>query len=59
MSLDIAQLDVFRVNSLGHEIKIGRLAQANRQVYFQYDEDYLKRGHSLSPFRLKFSQVGE
>lgn len=56
MSLDIAQLDVFRVNSLGHEVKVGRLAQANRQVYFQYDEDYLKQGHCLSPFRLKFSQ---
>ena len=55
MTLAIAQLDVYRVNSLGQELKVGRLAQANRQVYFQYDDDYVSQGHSLSPFRLKFS----
>ncbi|MBP8020315.1 MAG: type II toxin-antitoxin system HipA family toxin [Agitococcus sp.] len=54
MTLDIAQLEVFRVNSVGQECKVGRLAQANQHVYFQYDQHYLQHGHSLSPFRLKF-----
>lgn len=47
-------LDVFRVNSVGQELKVGRLAQ-DKQVYFQYDADYLTQGHSLSPFRLPFT----
>lgn len=52
--MNTAVLDVFRVDSQGQEHKVGQLAE-NKQVYFQYDADYLATGRSLSPFRLAFN----
>ncbi|MDD3325435.1 MAG: type II toxin-antitoxin system HipA family toxin [Sulfurospirillaceae bacterium] len=34
------------------KLKVGRLALKNRQIYFEYDGDFLKTGIELSPYRL-------
>jgi serine/threonine-protein kinase HipA len=52
--MSVRRLEVFRVDSQGLEQRVGVLAQ-DREVYFQYDADYLSHGHSLSPFRLPFT----
>jgi len=37
------------------EIPVGKLILDNRLVYFKYDDDFIKLGMNLSPFRLKFN----
>ncbi len=51
----INKLDVYRCLSNGNEVLVGQMAQNELGVYFQYDDDYLKKYHSLSPFTLDFS----
>lgn len=34
------------------EIKVGRLAAANRLLYFEYDPSFINRGIEISPFKL-------
>lgn len=49
----IQQLQVTRKLSTGEEIVVGVLAQNARDVFFQYDVDYIANYHNLSPFNLK------
>ena len=51
----IQKLAVYRRLNNGKEVLIGELAQNQQAVYFQYDSDYLASYHSLSPFKLPFS----
>lgn len=44
-------LDVF-CNLRGRRYSIGRLAEQNRTIFFEYDKDFLTSGIALSPFRL-------
>lgn len=37
------------------EIPVGKLILYNRLVHFKYDDDFIKLGLNLSPFRLKFN----
>lgn len=50
----VRKLQVFRRLGDGGKVAVGTLAQNARAVYFQYDADYLRRYHTLSPFRLPF-----
>ncbi len=34
------------------KLKVGRLALENRKIYFEYDNDFLKSGIELSPYKL-------
>lgn len=49
----IQQLQVTRKLSTGKEVVVGVLAQNTRDVFFQYDADYIANYHNLSPFNLK------
>ena len=51
----IQKLAVYRRLNNGKEVLVGELAQNQQAVYFQYDADYLANYHSLSPFKLPFS----
>lgn len=51
----INKLNVQRCLSTGEIINVGQLAQNKSSVYFQYDEKYLANSHSLSPFKLSFT----
>ena len=53
----INKLDVYRRLSNGNEVLVGQMAQNKQGVFFQYDDDYLKKYHSLSPFTLDFSNM--
>ena len=53
-SLPVNELNVYRRLSDGRQVIAGRLAQNSAGVFYQYDEDYLTRYHSLSPFNLPF-----
>jgi serine/threonine-protein kinase HipA len=53
-SLSVSELNVYRRLSDGRQVLAGRLAQNSAGVFYQYDEDYLSRYHSLSPFNLPF-----
>ncbi|MGE0738245.1 type II toxin-antitoxin system HipA family toxin [Sulfurimonas sp.] len=37
------------------KLKVGRLALKDRQIYFEYDGDFLKTGIELSPYKLPLS----
>lgn len=37
------------------KIKVGRLAYENRQIYFEYEKDFLQTNIELSPFKLPLS----
>ena len=50
----IRKLHVHRRFSGGSKHKVGELAQNQQGIFFQYDEHYLNRFHSLSPFTLPF-----
>jgi len=51
----IQKLEVFRRLADGNKVKVGILAQNKNAVYFQYDIEYLKASHNLSPFKLSFN----
>lgn len=51
------KLDVYRRFSSGHQVLVGQLAQNKQAVFFQYDENYLSQYHSLSPFKLPFTNT--
>jgi serine/threonine-protein kinase HipA len=51
----ITKLLVHRRLNNGSQILVGTLAQNAQGIYFQYNDDYLKNAHSLSPFHLDFS----
>lgn len=38
------------------KLLMGRLAYRNREIYFEYDPDFLKTGLELSPFKLPLKQ---
>lgn len=38
------------------KVKVGRLAYENRQIYFEYEKDFLQTGIELSPFKLPTTQ---
>lgn len=46
------QLEVRLVREPGQERVVGRLAESDRQVYFEYDPDFLRDPLWLSPFKL-------
>ncbi|WP_448218568.1 type II toxin-antitoxin system HipA family toxin [Endozoicomonas sp. 2B-B] len=50
----VRKLSVHRRFSDGTKHKVGELAQNQQGIFFQYDESYLSRFHSLSPFTLPF-----
>ena len=50
----VRKLHVSRRMASGQCMDVGTLAQNRQGVFFQYDRDYLSRGHSLSPFKLAF-----
>lgn len=50
----VRRLEVWRRQSAGTRVLVGVLAQNRQGVFFQYDDDYVRRHHSLSPFKLAF-----
>ena len=42
-------------HSKSQKLKVGRLALKERQIYFEYDGDFLKTGIELSPYKLPLS----
>ncbi len=50
--LQVKKLDVKRKLSDGTSVFVGELAQNKQGVYFQYDDNYLAKFNSLSPFNL-------
>jgi serine/threonine-protein kinase HipA len=50
-SISIESLDVF-CNLRGTRHFVGRLAERNRTILFEYDRDFLSSGLELSPFKL-------
>lgn len=48
---NIDALDVF-CNLRGTRYYVGRLAERNRLIFFEYDKDFLNSGMELSPFKL-------
>lgn len=38
------------------KLKVGRLAQDNRKIYFEYEKDFLKSGTQLSPYKLPLKE---
>jgi serine/threonine-protein kinase HipA len=50
--LQINKLEVNRKLSDGTSVFVGELAQNKQGVYFQYDDNYLAKFNSLSPFNL-------
>ena len=51
----INKLDVYRCLSNGDDVLVGQMAQNKQGVFFQYNDEYLKKYHSLSPFTLDFT----
>ncbi len=51
----VNKLAVYRRLSNADEVLVGQLAQNKQGVFFQYDNDHLANFHSLSPFKLDFS----
>ena len=51
----VDKLQVSRRLSDGRKVRVGELAQNSREVFFQYDTEYLDRFHGLSPFTLFFN----
>lgn len=47
-------INVF-IKFTGDEVLVGKMLLDNRVIHFKYDEDFLKLGMNLSPFRLKFN----
>ena len=52
----VNKLSVFRRLSSGEKVRVGVLAQNTQAVFFQYEQDYLQKHHSLSPFQLPFDE---
>lgn len=48
------QLNVF-IRFSAEEILVGKLILDNRLILFKYDEDFIKLGMNLSPFKLKYN----
>lgn len=51
----VQKLMVHRTLSTGASVPVGVLAQNRQGVFFQYGDDYLSSGHTLSPFTLELS----
>ncbi|MDX7986369.1 type II toxin-antitoxin system HipA family toxin [Xenorhabdus sp. 12] len=49
----IQKLDVMRTLSSGERINVGVMAQNSKEVFFQYDAQYIEQYGNLSPFSLK------
>ena len=47
-------INVF-IEFLTEPIFVGKLLLENKKVFFKYDEDFIKLGMNLSPFRLKYN----
>jgi len=45
------RLHVF-LNAYGKRQEVGQLADAGKQIFFEYAQDFLKTGIQLSPFKL-------
>lgn len=52
MSYQPVSLVHVSLNFGDHPHKVGRLALANRRIYFEYDAAFLKSGFDISPFKL-------
>jgi serine/threonine-protein kinase HipA len=52
MSYQPVSLVLVSLNFGDHTQKVGRLALANRRIYFEYDAAFLKSGFDISPFKL-------
>ena len=52
--MKVRKLNVHRRFSDGSKHKVGELGQNQQGIFFQYDEHYVSRFHSLSPFTLPF-----
>ena len=50
-SIPVDSLDVF-CNLRGARYFVGRLAERNRTILFEYDKDFLNAGIDISPFKL-------
>lgn len=50
----VRRLEVWRRLSAGSRVLVGVLAQNRQGVFFQYDDGYVRRHTSLSPFKLAF-----
>lgn len=48
------ELNVF-IRFSGDEILVGKLILENRLVHFKYDDEFLRLGMNLSPFRLQYN----
>lgn len=53
----VKKLAVYRCLNNGDEVLLGQLAQNKKAVYFQYDDNYLAKYHSISPFNLPFDST--
>lgn len=51
----VKKLEVHRTLSTGEKVSVGVLAQNRQGVFFQYDQDYLRKFDNLSPFSLNFA----
>ncbi len=40
------------LNHYGTELPVGKLAYKEKRIYFEYDQEFLKRGIELSPYKL-------
>ena len=53
----VNKLEVWRTLSDGNSTVVGELAQNKQGVYFQYNNNYLEKFSSLSPFKLSFDST--
>ena len=51
----VRKLEVLRSLADGSQVLVGTLAQNSEAVFFQYQDEYLARFSSLSPFKLPFN----
>ena len=48
-------LNVFMAFNPDKPIMVGQLSNHNRQIYFEYDSDWIRSGFALSPYHLPLS----
>lgn len=51
MNTNTKLVDVF-YHTHNEKLKVGRLASSNRDIYFEYENDFIKRKIELSPYKL-------
>ena len=51
----VRKLELLRSLEDGSQVLVGTLAQNSEAVFFQYQDEYLARFSSLSPFKLPFN----